>query len=138
MRRVFLLLCVLGAAPTAFAADPFRAVNWLTVVPINANTFEVLESRGAGVHGIWCAAADYARAAGLDGVRKRMYVLDTRGPARTRANETGVVFTTNPDEQLAKTPTSYSVSVTTKGANLSIAQAYIFCETLFEETLDRF
>lgn len=138
MRALFIIFCIFSLTPMAFAAQPYRSVNWLIVVPINADTFEVLESRGAGARGIWCAAADYARAAGLDGVRKRIYVVEPRGPSRTQGNGKGVVFTTNPDEQLKKMPSSYSATVNSKGANLSIAQAYLFCETLFEETFDRF
>lgn len=102
------------------------------------DTFEVIEDRGAGPRGIWCAAADYAQKAGLDGLRKRMYVLEPRGPSRTVANEIGVVFTVNPDEQLKKTPSSYSVGVKTKGENLTISHARNFCDITIDDVFDRF
>lgn len=132
-----LLLCAAVSVP-AMAAQAYRAVNWLFVVPINADTFEVIEGRGEGARGIWCAAADYARAAGLDGVRKRMYVLEPRGPSRTQANAIGVTFTTNPSDEMAKTSSSFSVTVKRKGENLAIGHAYNFCASIFEERFDRF
>jgi hypothetical protein len=130
MRRA-IRVWVAGAAITVIAAPAvaasFRAINLLYVRPIDAVTFEVLESRGAGAADIWCAAADYARRSGLDGVRKRMYVTEPRGPSRTTANAIGVVFTTEPDEELRDTPSSYSVSVKRRGENLGIGHAFDFC-----------
>jgi hypothetical protein len=117
-------LVILIALPAAAA---FRAVNRLVVVPISADSFEVLESRAAGAADIWCAAADYARRAGLDGPRKRMYVLEPRGPSRTTANAIGVVFTLNPGADIRDTPSSYSVSVKRRGENLSVGHALNFC-----------
>ncbi|MGA9254792.1 MAG: hypothetical protein WBV78_17795 [Roseobacter sp.] len=132
-----LLLCAAVSLP-AIAAQAYRSVNWLFVVPVNADTFEVIDDRGESARAIWCAAADYVRAAGLDGVRKRIYIVEPRGPSRTQANAIAVMFTTNPDEEMAKTPSSYSVSVKRKGENLSVGHAYNFCASLLEELFDRF
>ena len=126
---------ICAALPSAAA---FLAVNRLNVVPINQTTFEVLETRGAGAADMWCAAADYARRAGLDAPRKRMYILEPRGDARTVAGYKGVVFTTSPDEELRNTPTSYSVSVKRRGENLAISHAYDFCRQFFDDFRDRF
>lgn len=131
----FLCACAL-AAPAAGQA--FRAKNWLFVVPINADTFEVIEDRGAGARGMWCAAADYAQAAGLDGTRKRLYVENPRGPSKTQPGRTGVVFTTNPGEDIKDTPSSYSVTVNRRGENLSIGHSLNFCFELLNERFERF
>ncbi|WP_227269789.1 hypothetical protein [Roseobacter weihaiensis] len=137
MRR-FLIGLVIASMGLPAAANVYRTVNRLYVVPITADTFEVIEDRGVGARGIWCAAADYTRAAGLDGLRKRLYIVEPRGPSRTMANQIGVVFTVNPDEQMRNTPSSYSVSVKRRGENLGVGHAYNFCETLLDELFDRF
>lgn len=133
----FVLICVFLALPAA-AADAFRAVNRLYVVPLSADTFEVIEDRGAGARGLWCAGSDYVRAIGRDSTRKRMYVLEPRGAAKTVPNRKSVVFTLAPDEALRNTPPSYSVSVNRKGENLEIGHAYTFCQALIDELFDRF
>ena len=138
MRFAVLFLCIFAVGVPAMAAQAYRSVNWLFVVPVNADTFEVIDDRGESARGIWCAAADYVRAAGLDGVRKRIYIVEPRGPSKTEANAIAVMFTTNPDEEMAKTPSSYSVSVKRKGENLGVGHAYNFCESLLEERFDRF
>jgi hypothetical protein len=136
MRR--LTLAVAMCALALPAAANFRAINWLVVVPITAETFEVLESRGAGAADIWCAAADYARRAGLDGPRKRMYIDVPRGPSQTTPNGIGVGFTLNPGPEIADTPASYSVSVKRRGENLAIGHAYDFCQDLLFDGLRGF
>jgi hypothetical protein len=138
MRVVLFCLCISTVAVPALAANAYRAINWLFVVPITADTFEVIEDRGEGAPGIWCAAADYAQAAGLDGVRKRLYVIEPRGPSRTQANAIGVSFTTNPDEKLAQSPSAYSVSVTRRGDNYAIGHAINFCSNPIEDVFDGF
>ncbi|MGC3936448.1 hypothetical protein ACOTTU_01435 [Roseobacter sp. EG26] len=132
------LLLSLAVALPSLAAQPFRAVNRLFVYPLSADTFEVIEDRGVGARGIWCAAADYTKAAGLDGARKRMYILEPRGPSKTVQGRMGVVYTLNPDDALRNTPTSYSVSVKRVGENLPVGHAYLFCEAFIEELFDRF
>lgn len=132
MRRILSILLFISLSLPAVAA--YRAINLLNVVPIDQNTFEVIEDRGAGASDIWCSAADYARAAGLNGVRKRMYVVTPRGPSRTTPNAKAVTFTTNPDDDIRNTAPSYSVTVNRMGENLPIDHAYEFC---FEDRFDR-
>ncbi|MBW4707756.1 hypothetical protein KX928_08145 [Roseobacter sp. YSTF-M11] len=132
-----LVLSVIVALPT-LAAQPFRAVNRLYVYPLTADTFEVIEDRGAGARGIWCAASDYTKSAGRDGPRKRMYILEPRRPSKTVPGRNGVVFTLNPDERLRNTPSSYSVSVNRKGENLPVGHAYLFCDAIIDDLFDRF
>lgn len=138
MRFAISFFCIFTMAVPVAAAQAYRSVNWLYVVPVNADTFEVIDDKGESARGIWCAAADYVRAAGLDGVRKRIYIVEPRGPSKRQANVNSVTFTTNPDDQMAQTPSSYSVSVDRKGENLGVGHAYNFCSALFEERFDRF
>jgi hypothetical protein len=132
--RLYVITLILFFATALSAAATYRSANLLYVVPISNDTFEVIEDRGAGPSDIWCSAADYARAAGLDGVRKRMYIVEPRGKSKTTPNAIGVTFTTNPSEELKNTPRSYSVSVKRKGENLPIDHAYEFC---FDNMFDR-
>ena len=136
--RLFLvsLLAITVAAPVL--AQTFRAVNRLYVVPLSADTFEVIEDRGVGGRGLWCAASDYVRAIGRDSSRKRMYILEPRGDAKTVPNRKSVVFTLAPDDKLRNTPPSYSVSVTRAGENLEVGHAYTFCQAIIDELFDRF
>ncbi len=136
MRQMLAFLLLMSLAVPAYAT--YRAINLLNVVPIDQNTFEVIEDRGAGASDIWCAAADYARAAGLDGLRKRMYVLDVRGQSKTTANAVGIVFTLDPSEDIRNTAPSYSVTVTRKGENLPISHAFDFCNDVRFDTLKNF
>ncbi len=138
MRLSFTFVICMALAAPVLAAPAYRAVNWLYVVPVSADTFEVIDDRGESARAIWCAAADYVRAAGLDGVRKRIYIVEPRGPSKTQPNVKAVMFTTNPDEEMANTPSSYSVSVNRRGENLGVGHAYNFCVSLLEERFDRF
>lgn len=136
--RGFIIFCCVCSVAAPAVAQAFRSVNRLIVVPVNSDTFEVLDDKRAGAQGMWCAGADYARHAGLDGVRKRMYVAEPLGPSKTRANANAVTFTTNPDAELADSPSSYSVSVKRRGDNYAIDHAYNFCRSLLEDIFDRF
>lgn len=137
LRAVMLGLGCLVLASTA-VAQPFRAVNWLYVVPVTQDSFEVLDDRGSSAKEFWCAAADYARAAGLDGVRKRLYIVEPLGASQTTSGAKGVVFTVSPDEAMKNTPSSYSVSVKRRNENLAIGHAYNFCDTLLDEIVGGF
>ena len=137
MRAMFSGICLaLWVLPAS--AQSYLAVNRLDVVPMTQDTFEVIESRGAGASAIWCAAADYTIWAGRDGPRKRLYVLTPRGPSRTRAGATAVAYTLTPDDRLRNTPPSYSVSVRREGENLAVFHAHNFCDVFIDELLDRF
>ena len=58
--RLLETLAFAAFAATAASAQSYRAINYLVVVPLNATDFEVIEARGEGARGIWCAAADFA------------------------------------------------------------------------------
>lgn len=125
MRRLLLTAAVAAALPATLSAQGYRAVNDLVVIGVNRTTFEVIESRGEGPRGIWCAAADYAeRRLGANG---RIYIREGRGASRRVSGGKSVVFTTDANS-LAQGP-SRSVSLTTSmvGVGLPVAHAIQFC-----------
>ena len=111
----------------AGAAQTFTAENQLKVVPLNGSDFEVIEARGEGPRGMWCAAADYAVSQGRTGPGQRIYVKTPRGPSVSVAGRKGVVFTT--DESRLSQPPSRSLSVGTRtvGEGLPLVHAFQFC-----------
>ncbi|GAA6176812.1 hypothetical protein [Sulfitobacter pacificus] len=127
MRRLCLSL-ICAALPVSAVAQSYLAVNRLNVVPISATSFEVIESRGEGARGMWCAAADYV----LNGQRQagdqRLYVQSARGPSVTAPGRKGAVFTTDVNALPGGAKQSYSVSVRTAGLGLPLRHAYQFCK----------
>lgn len=120
------LIFALGLANAA-TAQTYIAVNRLQVVPIGDGSFEVIEARGEGARGIWCAAADYALSRDRQGAGKRLYVKRARGPSATVQGRKGVVFTTDAST-LGTTPAkSLSVTVRTVGVGLPVNHAVQFC-----------
>ncbi len=117
---------LLAALPTLASAQAFKAVNRLTVVPLGGGAFEVIEARGEGARGMWCAAADYALARSQAN-GQRLYVKTPRGPAQSVNGRKGVVFTTNEASLGVPTQQSLSVSVRTAGVGLPLHHAYQFC-----------
>ena len=116
----FLLVPTVTAASSfhsGFGAGPALTVNGLT-----NGRFEVIEARGAGPRGIWCAAARYA-AYTLGAQSGRLSIAQGRGSAISAKGRKGVVF------QLGGTARSgYSVSVTQLGASLPVVHALQFCK----------
>lgn len=117
----------LALVGTAASAQTFTAQNHLKVNPLNAMDFEVIEARGEGATGMWCAAADY----GMKRLRlsnaQRVYVKTARGPATTAPGRKGVVFTFDASGLTQPPGRSYSVSTGTVGLSMSLGQAIQFC-----------
>lgn len=126
MRYVISLLVGLALPATAVSAQAFKAVNRLNVVPLGGGAFEVIEARGEGARGIWCAAADYALARSQAN-GQRLYVKTPRGPSVTVSGRKGVVFTTDASSLGVPTQQSLSVSVRRAGEGLPLHHAYQFC-----------
>lgn len=129
--RPFILAGIIAVAAPALAhAQTFRAINDLNVIPLNPSSFEVIEARGEGPRGIWCAAAEYAeRRLGATG---RVYVAGARGPARSVQGRKSVVFTTN-EASLTQGPfQSVAVSTSQVGSGLPVAHAIQFCRDGFD------
>ena len=124
--RLILTSALLALGLSApLGAQTFEAVNRLIVVPLNAAEFEVIEARGEGARGLWCAAADYALRKGGSG---RLYVSRARGRSVSGAGRIGVTFTLDETRLSAAPFRSYSVSVNAVGENLPVRHAYQFCK----------
>ena len=134
MRLIATLTCLalLGALPAQ--ANSFTAVNRLTVNPVSASEFEVIESNGAGARQIWCAAAEYNERV-LGNQRETELIVKTkRGPSITQPGRKGVVFTNNPANVSATITKSVSVSLNTPGMSLPSHHARTFCRDTFSRT----
>lgn len=125
MRPLLFAALLAVVAPVGVNAQTFRAVNDLIVVPLGRSTFEVIEARGEGPRGIWCAAAEYAeRRLGAEG---RIYIRTARGASRSVSGRKSVVFTTNA-ASLAQGPfRSTSLNTSQVGVGLPIDHAIQFC-----------
>lgn len=129
IRSLLIFFALAGTVwPVSASAQAYEAINKLRVFGLNATDFEVIEARGEGARGIWCAAADYAKARFGQGFHQRIYVKQQRGPSRTVAGRKGVVFTI--DAASLSQPPSRSVSVTTGvvGVGLPTNHAIQFCK----------
>ncbi|MCR8826042.1 hypothetical protein [Pseudosulfitobacter koreensis] len=129
-----LALALTSLPAAAQYVDIFIAPK-LEVNPLSDTTYEVIEKGGAGPREIWCAAADYA-IRDLGKQRGRIYVVAPRGPAQTRAGETGVAFSTRDPGIAART--GYSVTTDIAGANLLVFHAEQFCKDQIIEKNDIF
>lgn len=132
--RTFLMAFICAGLPITAAAQTFTAINRLQVVPIGGGDFEVIEARGEGARGMWCAAADYAVKRGQQG---RLYVKTPRGPSAVAKGRKGVVFTTNPARLSVEAKRSVSVSVRIAGESLPINHAVQFCRDYEIERKER-
>lgn len=130
MTRFLTIAACIAAFPLAASAQAYRAINDLTVVPLNASSFEVIEARGEGPRGIWCAAAEYAERRLGEG--SRVYIKQGRGPSRSLAGHKAVVFTTNA-ETLSQPPSqSLSLTTTRIGVGLPVDHAIQFCRDVYD------
>lgn len=126
--RLFLATAaVVLALPVAAVAQTYVALNRLTVVPLNATDFEVIEARGEGARGIWCAAADFAQNRLTPQRSGRLYVKTPRGPSLSGVGRKGVVFTIDANQLSVPPSQALSVSARTAGQGLPIHHAYQFC-----------
>jgi hypothetical protein len=131
MRSVIFATAVALTLPAIGHAQIFRAVNDLNVVPLSASSFEVIEARGAGPRGMWCAAAEYAEQ--RLGARDRVYIQGARGPARSVQGRKSVVFTTNAGNLPRGPFQSAFLSTSQTGIGLPVAHAIQFCRDRFDK-----
>jgi hypothetical protein len=109
-----------------FQAAAFEASNGVTVNPVSATTFDVIEGDDFGPRGIWCAAADYAETQlGLDD-SDRIYVFVPRGDSQTAPDRKGVVFTTDPMPEAGGFPLLFQ-TIRVAGSSLPTHHAKSFC-----------
>lgn len=126
--RSIVAIALFLALPSLASAQGYVAVNQLKVIPLGGGDIEVIEARGDGARGMWCAAADYVvRQIGVTR-GQRLYVKRARGPSLSGAGRIGVVFTTDA-KALPVTPSqAVSVSVRTPGQGLPVRHAHQFCK----------
>ena len=126
--RSLCLFALCFTLPVAVNAQNYVAYNRLPVVALQGGDFEVIELRGEGARGIWCAAASFA----LDRVgmarNQRIYVKTARGASVSTPGRKGVVFTQDVDRLSQLPSTSYSVSVRQVGLGLPVNHAVQFCK----------
>lgn len=130
MHRLIFATVIAAIVPALASAQTYRAVNDLNVVPLSRSTFEVIEARGEGPRGIWCAAAEYAER--RLGAKGRVYIREGRGPSRSVSGRKSVVFTTNTANLTQGPSQAISVSTSKVGTGLPIAHAIQFCRDNFE------
>jgi hypothetical protein len=118
--------CLVTILALTGPAGAYIALNQLRVNPVDQTSFEVL-ARGPTSNGdYWCAASDYAfRILGAP-TTASIYITRGRGKAITANRRSAVIFSTDPPPD-GPAPPSYSLSVTTIGENLSVAQARFYC-----------
>lgn len=117
------MLTILSFA-AAVSLPAWVSAQPLTVNPVTATTFEVIEQHGAGPEEMWCAAALYAEGQ-LGENRGRLYLAGPYGPAKTAPGEKGAIFSIEP---IAGGSSGGSVSVSEVGYNLLVNGAIEFCE----------
>lgn len=134
--RPFIFAAIFAiATPIASHAQTFRAINDLYVIPLSRSTFEVIEARGEGPQGIWCAAAEYAER--RLGAKGRVYIREGRGPSRSVSGRKSVVFTTDAATLKQGPFQSLSLNTSQVGVGLPIAHAIQFCRPDEFELKDR-
>lgn len=120
------LALLVGALPAN--AKSYKAINRLTVNPINATEFEVIKRTSSSPRAMWCAAADYSGRR-LDSYNKTDLIIITPiGPSTTQPDRNGVTFTIDPNQSDVAPTRSYSVTVKTAGASMSVGHAKTFCD----------
>lgn len=135
MRPLILAAAIAVALPLGAGAQTYRAVNNLNVIPLDHASFEVIEARGEGPRGMWCAAADYAeRRLRANG---RIYIRDARGPSRSISGRKSVVFTTNAGALEQGPFQSVSLDTSQVGIGLPIGHAIQFCRRDVSDFTDR-
>lgn len=134
--RLLILVTAIVALPMVSLAQSYQAVNRLAVVPLEGNGFEVIEDRGEGARGIWCAAADFAIEQRGAAGPARLYVKTALGPSVKVRGGRAVGFTLDEAELSDPPVTAYSVTVRQPGLNLPVGHAIQFCRDYLIELDD--
>ncbi len=125
LRTLTTILAFAGATPglAQVLSDP----SDLTVAPLSADTFEVIEGQGAGARGLWCAAADYARDQLNPANTARLYVVEPRGDSQTVQGRKAVTFSLTPQGTVPRQTFIVGFSTYNAGSSLSVSHALSFC-----------
>lgn len=135
MRHMFFPLLI-AALPLPALAQSYLSINRLHVFSISATDMEVIEERGEGARGIWCAAADFTLQRNGQVPHQRLYVKEARGPSMRAPGRKGTVFTTDVNSLPVNASKAYSVSVNIPGQGLPVVHAYQFCQDYLIELRD--
>lgn len=133
MKTMLSPLVVLALAAHAPPAEAFTAINQIEVNPLpQADTFEVIQSRGAGPREFWCAAADYAKRRLDAGAGQRIVLDEPRHGSETRQGRTAVTFRLAPKGTRPESTGGVSITVRRPGEAYSVFFAYGFCGDYIE------
>jgi hypothetical protein len=133
MKTMLAPLVALALAAHAPPVAAFTAVNQLEVNALpEAETFEVIQSRGAGPRQFWCAAADYAKRALRAGAGRRIVLDEPRHGSATRQGRTAVTFRLAPKGARPESRGGVSITVRRVGEAYSVFFAYGFCDEFIE------
>lgn len=121
-----LIYAVVFTSLLPFPVAAFEARNGVTVNPVSATTFDVIEAGDFGPRGIWCAAADYAGTQLGLSAGDRIYVYLPRGDSQTAPDRRGVVFTTDPMPEPRGFPLLFQ-TIRVAGSSLPVHHAKSFC-----------
>ncbi len=134
--RGTLVAVLMSLLPLGAAAQTYQAVNLLNVVPLGGADFEVIEARGEGARGIWCAAADFAEKTLGAGTTAELFIKRGRGASVSGVGRSGVTFTLDSASLPVSAFKSYSVSVDRPGQSLPLGHAIQFCRDYIIEPND--
>ena len=124
-RSIALTFALITLVPTFASAQQFARNSGITLraAALGPNTFEIVESSGAGSNQMWCAAGIYVRRV-LGQSGGSISVLEPRGPSKSRPGSVGVVFTTDPvDNEFS----GFSPSIRRAGLTYSMTHAFALC-----------
>lgn len=128
MKTMLAPLVVLALAAHTPPAEAFTAINQLEVNALpQADTFEVIQSRGAGPRQFWCAAADYARRELGAPASQRIVLTAPRRASVTVPGRTSVTFQLAPRGARPENPGGVSTTVRILGETYSTSFAVGFC-----------
>ncbi len=133
MKPTIACFAALALAAHAPPAAAFTAINQLEVNALpQADTFEVIQSRGAGPRQFWCAAADYAKRALGAGAGQRIVLDEPRHSSQTRQGRTAVTFRLAPKGTRPESTGGVSITLRRPGEAYSVFFAYGFCDEFIE------
>ncbi|KEJ89284.1 hypothetical protein DSW25_09685 [Sulfitobacter donghicola DSW-25 = KCTC 12864 = JCM 14565] len=125
MRSILFATFVAATLPLAASAQNFKSVNKLTVIPLGQSAFEVIQSRGEGPRGLWCAGAEFAKK--RLGARGRIYILKANAPSQRVSGRKSVIFTTDAGRLPNGPRQSHSLTTSQTGIGLPVNHAIQFC-----------
>jgi hypothetical protein len=111
------------------AGDAFTSKLGARVNPVNSAVFEVVPRSSGDGQIFWCSAADYAQRALGASWQAQLYIVRGRAPSVTTGRRSSVQFTLDPTAAgVTPAPSSISLNALDPGENMSVQQAYTYCQ----------